>query len=113
MSPPVETEPHSWLQLHAAYVTEQLRANGFGKDDAVTRQMLAMGEEVGELIGAYRRWSGNARRTSDAAEVYLELADVVITAYVTAQELKINLDDWCALKLRHIYVRGWRESGRR
>jgi NTP pyrophosphatase (non-canonical NTP hydrolase) len=102
--------PDSWLRDEAKYLQEQLRASGFPAKGALTRQALALGEEVGEFIGASRRYSGNARRIGTAAAMYLELADVTITAYVTAAELNINLDHWCARKLQDIYTRGWREE---
>jgi len=69
----------------AAQIVKKFRANGF-EDDGGIRQVLALAEEAGEMVGAYRRWTGRARRTGTADEFRAELADVVITAYVTAAE---------------------------
>jgi NTP pyrophosphatase (non-canonical NTP hydrolase) len=76
----------------AAAIVDQLRANGFTAAHGDTRQVLNLVEEAGELVGAYRRWAGLARRSGTAQEMHAELADVVITAYVTAAELGIDLD---------------------
>jgi NTP pyrophosphatase (non-canonical NTP hydrolase) len=76
-----------WLAHCAAEIAEHLHEAGFDPATAVQRQVLALAEEVGEFVGAYRRWSGQARRTGTFADVQAELADVVITAYVTAHEL--------------------------
>lgn len=73
------------------------------------RQALALAEEVGEFVGAYRRWSGQARRTDSLTNVGLELADVVITAFVTASVLGIELDSFIQSKYEVILTRGWRE----
>lgn len=75
----------------AAEIVDQLRANGFPTEQAVQRQLLALAEEAGEFVGAYRRCAGMARRCGTAHEVRAELADVVITAYVTAAELGVAL----------------------
>lgn len=81
----------------------------FPGQDAIVRQTLAMAEETGELIGAVRRWHGMARRRGTFAEVVDELADVVITAYITAHVLGIDVDAAVASKAERIYTRGWRE----
>lgn len=46
------------------------------------RQVFALLEEVGELTGAYRRWSGQARRTGTVTELHAELADVILSGHV-------------------------------
>jgi NTP pyrophosphatase (non-canonical NTP hydrolase) len=56
------------------------------------RQVFALIEEVGEVVGAYRRWAGLARRTGSFEDMANELADVVITSYVTAAVFGIDLD---------------------
>lgn len=99
-----------WLATRAADIADQLRRNGFDPATAVGRQVLALAEEVGEFVGAYRRWSGQARRTGAFADVQAELADVVITAYVTAHELGTDLDAAITTKLGEIYTRGWRDG---
>jgi NTP pyrophosphatase (non-canonical NTP hydrolase) len=97
------------LPRQAAAITEFLRRNGFDADQAVNRQVLGLAEEAGEFVGAYRRWSGQARRSGTAEEMYEELADVIITAFVTACELGVDIDAVIASKLRKIHTRGWRE----
>ncbi|WP_369794633.1 MazG nucleotide pyrophosphohydrolase domain-containing protein [Kutzneria sp. 744] len=69
-----------------------------------------MAEECGEFVGAYRRWSGQARRTGTAEELRAELADVVITAFVAAEELGIDLDQAITEKAGVVLTRGWREQ---
>lgn len=76
----------------ATEIVNHLRAHGFREQDAVRRQVLALVEEAGEFVGAYRRWAGLARWTGTETDVQAELADVVITAYVTAAELGVTLD---------------------
>jgi NTP pyrophosphatase (non-canonical NTP hydrolase) len=98
------------LAGQAAVIAECLRGNGFDPEQAVGRQVLGLAEEVGEFVGAYRRWSGQARRTGTAEEVWEELADVVITAFVTAHELSIDLNAVIAAKLNTIHTRGWRDT---
>ncbi|MTE12620.1 MazG nucleotide pyrophosphohydrolase domain-containing protein [Nocardia aurantiaca] len=103
------------MKLHmsqvAAEILAHLRDAGFPAEGAANRQVLALAEEAGEFVGAYRRWSGQARRTGTFDEMKAELADVVITAWVAAAELGIDLDAAVADKLAVIYDRGWREKG--
>lgn len=73
------------------------------------RQVLNLAEEVGEFVGAYRRWTGQARRSGTETEARIELADVVITAYVTAAEAGWDLDADIRTKLDVVFTRGWRE----
>lgn len=97
------------LEHQAADIVQHLRANGF-EDDGGMRQALCLAEEVGEFIGAYRRWKGLARRAGTFEDVEDELADVVITAYVGAEEIGIDLDAAISAKLDKIFTRGWREQ---
>jgi NTP pyrophosphatase (non-canonical NTP hydrolase) len=73
------------------------------------QQVLGLAEEAGEFTAAYRRWVGLARRTGTWDEVTAELADVVITAYVTADVLGIDLDAAWRAKAEVVFTRGWRE----
>lgn len=98
------------LPRHAAVIAECLRRNGFEPAEAVNRQVLGLAEETGEFVGAYRRWSGQARRSGTAEEMHEELADVIITAFVTACELGVDIDAVITAKLRKIHARGWRET---
>jgi NTP pyrophosphatase (non-canonical NTP hydrolase) len=96
----------------AGVIAEHLRRNGFDPADAINRQILNLAEEAGEFVGAYRRWSGQARRTGTAGQMHAELADVIITAFVTAHELGLDVNDInevLAAKLHTVFTRGWRE----
>jgi hypothetical protein len=73
-------------------------------------QVIMLSEETGEFCGAYRRWSGQARRSDTWENVGLELADVVIGAYVVAFYLGMNLNDFIGRKLAVVHSRGWREA---
>ena len=73
------------------------------------QQVLALAEEAGEFTAAYRRWAGMARRTGTWDHVEAELANVVITAYVTAAVLGIDLDAAARAKTAVIFTRGWRQ----
>lgn len=97
------------LRTLAATIADHLHANGFPAETAADRQVLALAEECGEFVGAYRRWSGRARRRGTAEEVRAELADVVITAFVTAAELGIDLEAAITAKAEVVLTRGWRE----
>ena len=79
------------LNKTAHLIVAELRAHDF-EDDGGIRQALALAEEAGEMVGAYRRWTGRARRTGTEEEFRSELADVVITAYVTAAEQRATLN---------------------
>jgi NTP pyrophosphatase (non-canonical NTP hydrolase) len=96
------------LRELARVITAHLHANGFPAEGGANRQVLALAEECGEFVGAYRRWSGQARRTGTAEEMQAELADVVITAFVTAEELGIDLDKVITDKAGVVLTRGWR-----
>jgi NTP pyrophosphatase (non-canonical NTP hydrolase) len=98
------------LRELARVISENLRANGFPAEGAANRQVLALAEECGEFVGAYRRWSGQARRTGTAGEMSAELADVVITAFVAAEVLDVDLERALAEKANVVLTRGWREQ---
>ena len=74
----------------AREIVINLRANGF-QPDGGEAQVLTLMEEAGEIVGAYRRWTGRARRFGTTEELQAELADMVITAHVTAIELGYEL----------------------
>lgn len=102
--------PRSWIAAETPVIVQRLRENGFDADTAVNRQVLNLAEETVEFVGAYRRWAGQARRSGTAEEMHAELADVVITAYVTAEEMGFDLDAAIDAKLQKIHTRGWREE---
>jgi len=97
------------LQEFAETVVKHLREH-FSADSLRTQQVMCLAEETGEFVGAYRRWAGLARRSGDWDDVEAELADVVITAYVTADLLGIDLDAAWRAKAEIVMTRGWRDT---
>ncbi|WP_163549465.1 MazG nucleotide pyrophosphohydrolase domain-containing protein [Candidatus Frankia nodulisporulans] len=94
-------------------LAEQLGAaldNAFAGSDPRIRQTLALAEETGEFVQAARRYLGLARRTGDLDQVAAELADVVITAFVTARTFGIDLPAQITTKAGVIVTRGWRDT---
>lgn len=79
------------LPALGAFIAAKLREH-FPAEDERDRQVLALAEEAGEFVGAYRRAAGMARRTGTWDDVEAELADVAITAYVTAHVLDVTVD---------------------
>jgi hypothetical protein len=58
--------PAADLRQIARHLDAQLRANrrpAITDANALDVQALCVAEEAGELVGAYRRWAGKARRT--------------------------------------------------
>lgn len=99
------------MRRAAGDIVKALKENGFPDGfEGANRQALGLAEEVGEFVGAYRRWSGQARRTDTFEHVSEELADVIITAFVTAEELGIDIADELDKKLKVIFSRGWRDG---
>ncbi len=84
--------------------------NAFADSDPRIRQTLALAEEAGEFVQAARRYLGLARRTGDLDQVAAELADVVITAFVTARAFGIDLPTEITTKAGVIVTRGWRDT---
>lgn len=66
---------------------------GADEQTALDSQFIAIGEECGEALGAYRRWRGFARRSGPASDVYEELADVIIVAMVGILHFNEIADD--------------------
>lgn len=64
----------------------------FPTNDLLAQQVMCLAEEAGEFVKESRRFLGMARVKGDIAEVKAELADVVITAYVTAEMFGFDLD---------------------
>src|SRR5208282_2947190 len=71
---------------------------------------LCLAEEAGELLGAYRRYSGRARRKGSLDDVRSEMADVLLNVAMLAHLLEIELEDAVESKLDIIYSRGWKEN---
>jgi NTP pyrophosphatase (non-canonical NTP hydrolase) len=89
-------------------VLAKLREAGW-TGDLRPQQTLALAEEAGEFVKAARRYLGMARRSGSLDDVRLELADVVITAYVTAEAFGIDLDEAIADALRKVFGRPFRD----
>lgn len=100
---------HLDMQKIAHEIAINLYKNGWKPGD-VDAQMLMLAEEAGEVIGAYRRATGRARRTDTIEHVHEELADVIIGAYVVAHEMNFDLDKEIQNKLEIVFERGWREN---
>jgi len=92
----------------AAIIDENI-VQHFPRKERAVQQVLCLAEEVGEFVAACRRAWGMARRPGPMADVHAELADVVITAYVTAHVLGIDLTDAISDKVDVIFTRGWKE----
>jgi NTP pyrophosphatase (non-canonical NTP hydrolase) len=73
-------------------------------DVSLEIQLIQLGAETGEALDAYGRFAGFKRRGGTLAEVGAELADVIITAYITAALLGADLD---AALARALPVRGF------
>jgi NTP pyrophosphatase (non-canonical NTP hydrolase) len=95
------------LDAFARYIRTQLDRNF--PDMSPDAQVLMLVEEAGEFAGAYRRYSGQARRTGTHADMSAELADVIIGAHVVALYLDIDLSAAIDGKLDVIMKRGWKE----
>ena len=106
-------EPADLAQI-ARQLQQDLRAN---RRPAITDanqldvQALCVAEEAGELVGAYRRWAGKARRTGTLADLEDEVADVLIVTAMFAERTGIDINGAITRKLTTIYRRGWRADG--
>jgi NTP pyrophosphatase (non-canonical NTP hydrolase) len=78
--------------------------------DPLTRQVICAAEEMGEMVGAYRRWAGLARRKGTKEDLEQEIADVLIVTALVAHRAGIDIDTAVANKLKVIYSRGWKEE---
>ena len=106
-TPPAATGP---LDLPALAAT--LRAGlltAFGPDHEQIRQTLCLAEEAGEFVQAARRYLGLARTPGDLPPVAAELADVVLTAFVTAEAFGIDLPAAIDAKAAIVRTRGYRQ----
>ena len=95
------------MQAWAADAAMALAEEGFEPIDSVVH----VGSEAGEFLGAWMRWAGRARRTDTEQAARFELADVVIAAYVVAEQNGWDLEQDVAEKWHIIRERGYREAG--
>jgi NTP pyrophosphatase (non-canonical NTP hydrolase) len=108
VSGPYSVGPQPLSDIVAEQIVPKLREHGFTSNDT---QALCLAEEAGEAVGAYRRWSGQARRSGTKEDFEAELADVVITTYVLANFTGVDLEKAIEAKLKKITTRGWRDNG--
>lgn len=78
-------------------------------EHSLNLQAICVAEEAGEVLGAYRRWSGQARRGGTKAELEDEIADLLIVTAVFAERAEIIISKAVSAKLEKIYSRGWKE----
>lgn len=101
------------LKEIAAEIDTGLRANRRSvvtDDNFLDAYVLNFAEEAGELVGAYRRYTGKARRNGSLAEVEGEVADVLIGTAILAACLGIDIDKAVEDKAAVIFSRGWSEN---
>jgi len=101
--------PPASLPALAAAIVTGCEHNGFPAATFPLQQVLCLAEETGEFVGAYRRWTGLARRPGTFTDVTAELADVLIAAHVVARVLRIDLDAAWRAKATVILTCGWRQ----
>lgn len=106
---PSNREGHRSLKDYADVIRRALWEH-FPREEEKVRQVIAMGEEVGEFVGAARRFMQMARRDGPFEDVEKELADVVITSYVTAEVFGIDLERAIERKIQKILTRGYKED---
>ena len=120
------SDQESWNEGMASlhHAIERLRAGNavfakmfldaaYGPDNPlppVWAQILNVVGEAGEFAEAYRRYSGWARRPGSLDDTAAELADVVISAYVAAERLGVDLDDCIEAKRLVVMSRGFRDA---
>lgn len=80
------------------------------ESDLLHLHALQIAEEAGEAVGAYRRYSGTARRKGTLAELADELADVLIATTAFARRLGLSTEQIIQNKLDVVYSRGWKET---
>jgi NTP pyrophosphatase (non-canonical NTP hydrolase) len=92
-----------------AHLTSNRRP-GITDSNALDVQAMCVAEEAGELVGAYRRYAGKARRRGTFREMEDEIADVLIVTAVFAERAGVDIDAAVSRKLAVIYTRGWKEE---
>jgi NTP pyrophosphatase (non-canonical NTP hydrolase) len=98
------------MAARLAAVNVAMIRGSFGARTPDWRFVTGVAEEAGEFVGAYNRFSGTSRRTGTKEEMAKELADVVLTAYMAADVLGIDLDHMVAIKAEIMRNRGWRDA---
>jgi NTP pyrophosphatase (non-canonical NTP hydrolase) len=94
----------SWRAIARAYSIDP-------EDPAFLMHLAAkVGEESGEVLGAYLRATGWARRPGSFDDLDEELADVVISAFLVAISNGRNLPAAIERKAEKVFARGWRQD---
>lgn len=100
------------LKMWSSLLIHELRKAGIYDNDPQAegnRQLLALAAETGEVVGAYTRYTGQARRSGSKEDFEDELADLIITAFATAYVAGSDPDVFIDRKLRKIFERGWKQ----
>lgn len=72
-------------------------------------QVICVGEEAGEFLGAYRRYTGRARRSGTREEMLDEMADVIVGTLHAAWLLGVNdIQEVIDHKIGKVFSRGWK-----
>lgn len=103
------------LKMWASLLIHELRKSGAYDNDPVmegNRHALCLAEEAGEVIGAYRRYSGQARRSGTKEELEDELADLILDAFGLAYLVDADPGVFIERKLKVILERSWNEPCR-
>ncbi len=96
------------LKVMAAEIMSQCRAASAGGHEVA--QVYALAEEVGEFVGAMRRWHGMARQNGTEDEAKAALADVILSAYCAADLMGWDVDEIVNSKYAVMQQRGWKEQ---
>lgn len=82
-----------------------MSARDLNRDQMQWNQIIATAEEAGELLKAWRRYQGYARRAGELDDVLNEVADVVIAAALTAWSLNVDLNELIDIAFDKIFSR--------
>ncbi len=94
--------PESWLHQHGQHIAARLRELGHDERSAINTLAVALIEETQTFTAACVLFNADPRRMRGEADIYLALAGVTLSAYAFAHQMGERLDDWCAVKLRHL-----------
>lgn len=100
------------LKMWSSLIIHEIRKSGMYDNDQIAegnRQALCLAEEAGEVIGAYRRYTGQARRVGPKQDLENELADLILVAFGLAYLVGADPDVFIERKLKTILTRHWNE----